>query len=79
VFDDYYDPSACGAQSGRVQIIDPVNAKNNVSRLYTQAQADAIVDAALEAGDAIDAALAAPTKQETVRYWQNVFGPSFSA
>jgi len=49
-----------------------------VSRLYTPAQADAIVDAALDAGDAIDAALAAPTKQETVRYWQKVFGPSFS-
>jgi len=48
-----------------VQIIDPVNAKNNVSRLRTAVQADAIVDAALEAGDAIDAAFAAPTKQET--------------
>ena len=46
---------------------------------YTTANADAIVDAALEAGDAIDAALAAPTKQETVRYWQKVFGPAFQA
>jgi hypothetical protein len=57
-----------------VQIIDPVNANNNVSRLYTVAQADAIVDAAL---DAVDSALAAPTKQETIYYWQKVFGPSF--
>ena len=63
--------------SDPVQIIDPVNAKNNVSHLYTDADADAIVDAALEAGDAIDAALAAPTKQETVAYWQKVFGSSF--
>jgi len=60
-----------------VQIIDPVNALNNVSQRYTDEQADAIVEAALDAGDAIDAALAAPTKQETVYYWQKVFGSSF--
>ena len=77
VFTDYYPKSAVGRFAERVQIIDPVNAKNNVSRLYTPAQADAIVDAALDAGDAIDAALAAPTKQETVRYWRRVFGSSF--
>jgi len=77
VFTDYYPSSAVGTFAERVQIIDPVNAKNNVSRLYTASQADAIVDAALDAGDAIDAALAAPTKQETVRYWRRVFGSSF--
>jgi len=53
------------------------NAKNNVSKLYTAAEADKIVEAALDAGDAIDAALAAPTKGETVAYWQKVFGSSF--
>lgn len=77
VFDDYYKLASIGAFSEPVQIIDPVNAKNNVGRLYTSVQADAVVDAALNAGDAIDAALAAPTKQETVYYWQKVFGPSF--
>lgn len=77
VFNDCYQPSTVGTLYDTVQIIDPVNAKNNVSRLYTTTQADAIVDAALDAGDAIDAALAAPTKQETVYYWQKVFGPSF--
>lgn len=77
IFTDYYAASAVGSFSEPVQIIDPVNEKNNVSRLYTAAQADAIVDAALDAGDAIDSALAAPTKQETVYYWQKVFGPSF--
>ena len=79
VFSDYYKPSAVGSFSEPVQIIDPVNAANNVSRLYTDTQADAIVDAALDAGDAIDSALAAPTKQLTVYYWQKVFGPSFPA
>ncbi len=77
VFPDYYQPSVVGAFSEPVQIIDPVNAKNNVSRLYTTAEAEMIVDAALEAGDAIDAALAAPTKGETVAYWQKAFGSSF--
>lgn len=77
VFSDYYKPSAVGSLSEPVRIIDPVNAANNVSRLYTAAEADAIVDAALDAGDAVDAALAAPTKQETVYYWQKVFGSAF--
>ncbi len=77
VFGDYYDASTVGTFAEPVQIIDPVNAKNNASRLYTGAQADEIVDAALQAGDAIDSALAAPTKGETVYYWQRVFGSSF--
>lgn len=77
VFSDYYQPTLVGSFSERIQIIDPVNAKNNVSQLYTDKNATAIVDAALDAGEAIDAALLAPTKQETVYYWQKVFGPSF--
>ena len=77
IFTDYYPASKVRSFSEPVQIIDPVNAENNVSRLYTAAQADAIVDAALDAGDAIDSALAAPTKQETVQYWRRVFGSSF--
>ena len=76
-FIDYYTAAAVGEFSEPVQIIDPVNEKNNVSRLYTTEQADAIVEAALDAGDAIDSALAAPTKQETVYYWHKVFGSSF--
>jgi hypothetical protein len=79
VFGDYYNISTVGAFTEPVQIIDPVNAKNNASRLYTAAQADAIVNAALDAGDAIDAALSAPTKQKTIYYWQKVFGSSFQA
>lgn len=77
VFADYYPPSSVGSLGVPVQIIDPVNAENNVARLYTPSNADMIVEAALEAGDAIDSALAAPTKQETVAYWQKVFGSTF--
>jgi len=77
IFTDYYEATAVGAFSEPIQIIDPVNAENNVSRLYTTTQANAIFNAALDAGDAIDAALVAPTKHETVYYWQKVFGSSF--
>lgn len=77
VFSDYYAAKAVGVFKERVQIIDPVNAKNNVALLYTEQQASALVDAALEAGEAIDSALHATTKQDTVRYWQKVFGPTF--
>jgi len=76
-FDDYYKLSEVGTFTEPIQIIDPVNPKNNTARLYTAENVEAIVDAALDAGDAIDAALAAPTKQETLYYWRKVFGPSF--
>jgi tRNA nucleotidyltransferase (CCA-adding enzyme) len=77
VFTDYYSLSEVGTFTEPVQIIDPVNEANNASRLYTNLQADTIVEAALDAGDAIDAALAAPNKEKTKYYWQKVFGPSF--
>jgi tRNA nucleotidyltransferase (CCA-adding enzyme) len=76
-FTDYYSLSKIGTFSEPVQIIDPVNPENNASKLYSEYQADAIVEAALIAGDAIDAALAATTKEKTIYYWQKVFGPSF--
>jgi tRNA nucleotidyltransferase (CCA-adding enzyme) len=76
-FTDYYSATAVPTFSDPVKIIDPVNAKNNAAKLYSDANADAIVNAAIDAGDAIDAALAAPTKKESVYYWQKIFGPSF--
>jgi hypothetical protein len=76
-FSDYYALSTIGSFSEPMRIIDPVNAVNNVSRLYTAANIEVMVDAALDAGDAIDAGLAAPNKQLTVGYWQKVFGSTF--
>ena len=76
-FKDYYASSQIPAFSERVRIIDPVNPKNNASKLYTNSQANAITEAALDAGDAIDGALTATTKEKTVYYWQKIFGPSF--
>ncbi len=77
VFSDYYPASDVPKFSDPVQIIDPINPTNNVARLYTAKNAADIADAALDAGDAIDAALKAPTKELTVRYWQKVFGSTF--
>ena len=77
VFSDYYPASDVPKFSDPVQIIDPINPTNNVARLYTAQNAADIADAALDAGDAIDAALKAPTKELTVRYWQKVFGSTF--
>jgi len=77
VFTDYYPLSDVPKFSDPVQIIDPINPTNNVARLYTAQNAADIANAALDAGDAIDAALKAPTKELTVRYWQKVFGSAF--
>lgn len=77
-FDDYYAQSAIGSFTDPVQIIDPVNPENNVSKLYTDQQVDMIVDAASDASDAIDWALTATTKSDTINCWQKVFGPSFN-
>lgn len=76
-FNDYFPKPGKTAFSERVRIIDPVNPKNNAAKLYTIAQAEAIIEAALDAGDAIDSALTATTKEKTVYYWQKVFGSSF--
>lgn len=77
-FNDYYDPKTCAVTTAPMRIWDPVNCENNVSRPYTTQNRAKIVEAALDAGDAIDAALYATTKSETIRYWQKVFGPSFN-
>ncbi len=79
IFTDYYPSDNCKATSHPIRIWDPVNCDNNVATLYTKEQRAAIVEGALAAGDAIDAALRAPTKGETIRYWRKVLGPSFDA
>jgi hypothetical protein len=65
--------------SDPIRIWDPVNCENNVAGLYTVSNKNKIVQAALDAGDAVDSARRAVTKGEAVRFWQKVFGPSFSA
>lgn len=78
-FADYYDLSVCEATSDIIRIWDPVNCENNVAKMYTQVNKSKIFDAAMEASDAIDYAMRATTKGETIRNWQKVFGSTFSA
>lgn len=77
IFEDNYPVAAANKFADPIQIVDPVNPTNNVACLYTTKQRDAIVEAVLDAGDAIDSALNAPTKELTVYYWQKVFGSAF--
>jgi hypothetical protein len=76
-FSDNYSPSSCPTDDYPIRIWDPVNCENNVAKLYTETQRERIIDAALDAGDAIDSALRSPTKGDTLNYWRRVFGPSF--
>lgn len=77
-FTDYHSASEIPVFDHRVKIIDPVNPKNNAASRYTSTEAEAIIEAAIDAGDAIDAAMAAITKEKTIQYWQKIFGPSFN-
>jgi hypothetical protein len=43
VFEDHYKASSMGKLDDLVQIIDPINASNNVAQLYTAENAAAIV------------------------------------
>lgn len=78
-FSDNYASSQINIPNERIQIVDPVNPKNNVGRLYSDQNAKLIENAAYEAGDAIDYALYATTKGETVAAWQRIFSSTFSA
>lgn len=77
-FSDNYHPGLCVDCPDTIHIWDPVNHTNNVAKKYTEQQRCAIVEAALDAGDAIDSALRAHNKTEALRYWRKVFGSTFS-
>ncbi len=49
-----------------MRIIDPVNPKNNAAQLYTRAQADLIIEAAMEAGDAISLSTICHKKEDSL-------------
>ena len=78
-FSDYYKATDCKTTTDPIRVWDPVNCENNVAKLYKENNRELLIEAALEAGDAVESALRATTKGDTVRYWQKVFGPTFSA
>ena len=74
-FSDYTPKPA--TSSDPIRIFDPVNEANNVAQKYTDWDRKTIVEASAEAGDAIEAALKAPTRALTLHYWRRVLGPAF--
>lgn len=77
-FTDFCTSSELPSRSGAaVEVLDPVNADNNVAALYTWGDRDRIVAAAHKALDAINEARFAPTKARAVECWQTVLGPTF--
>lgn len=78
-FNDYYEPNKCKVTTDPIRIWDPVNCDNNIAKLYSLQNKARICELALEAGDALDSALHAVSKGDTVRYWQKIFGPTFAA
>jgi len=75
--EDYYRKDAVRDDGKPIRVFDPVNPGNNVANTYTQGDKATLEEAASDAADAVDAALYATTKGETVRHWQKIFGPSF--
>ena len=77
-FTDFYKPSEIPARSGAaVEVLDPVNTKNNVAELYKEADRARIVAAAQQTLNAVSEARFAPTKGRAVECWQVVLGPTF--
>lgn len=65
--------------SAAIQIIDPVNFRNNVAEHYQAPDRDRLVAAAQEAFDAISTAHYEPFKGQAVELWQDVLGTGFKA
>lgn len=77
-FTDFIPASQIPARGDApIEILDPVNAGNNVAKRYTDTDRKRIVAAAEEALDAITEAKYATTKAQAVQCWQVVFGTSF--
>lgn len=76
-FDDYSADTLPSPTGAAIEVLDPVNADNNVTKGYSVNDRDALVDAAEGAADAIREARYATTKGRAVERWQVVLGPSF--
>lgn len=65
-------------QAKSINIFDPVNSKNNIAERYDARHKELILEAAMNAADAIEYAACATSKDIALRQWQKVFGDSFS-
>lgn len=60
-----------------IEVIDPVNATNNVCRTYTATDQALLVEVANDAFDAITAANYGQTRGYSIDCWKEIFGPTF--
>lgn len=78
-FSDYYSINSIPDNSvDAIQIIDPVNANNNVASDYSDLDRRRIVDAAESALEALIYAQRATTRGEAVDVWKEILGNSFN-
>ena len=77
-FDDYYPLSCLPKDSlGAIQIYDPVNPDNNVTENYSEWDRSTIVEASVNALNALTEAQFSNTKGREIDLWKEVLGPSF--
>lgn len=76
-FNDFHTGAAPARGTAPIEMLDPVNADNNVASRYTDSDRRTIVDEAQAAFDAITEARFATTKGRAVDCWQTVLGPTF--
>ena len=77
IFTDYYPASDIEASYDPVQVWDPVNPENNVTRGYTDYDRQRLVQRCSDALDQINIASAATNKTAAVAAWKTLFGPTF--
>lgn len=78
-FGDYYDTSELPESTRQpIEVVDPVNAENNVAGSYTTSDRERIVTAARSALECLADASYATTKSRSIEDWQEILGPSFT-
>jgi 2'-5'-oligoadenylate synthetase-like protein len=76
-FTDFYASTEVKETADPIQVWDPVNPGNNVTRTYTDADRQRLVKAATTALEDIVWATHAPTKGDANEAWRNLLGPAF--
>lgn len=77
LFTDYYQANDIDTSTDAVQVWDPVNPANNVTRSYSDYDRQRLVKRCSEALDKVNTASAATNKTAAVAAWKTLFGPTF--
>ncbi|BBY29942.1 CBASS oligonucleotide cyclase [Mycolicibacterium sediminis] len=77
LFTDYYEANNIDTCTDAVQVWDPVNPSNNVTRGYSDNDRQRLVTRCSEALDKVNTASAAANKTAAVAAWKTLFGPTF--